>query len=198
MNIGKRAYWVAALVAVLALAGAAVTLTSHFVAAGGSDTSTCDQQNEVKDGSSPDTGADDAGQLGDANNLDGTGEVEDGNSPDTSTDDAGEVADAPDNTNEVEDGSSPDTGADDANEADCADEAVAPAGTLDDGKDLLPQASISIDAAIAAAQTAASGELGEVDLEQYQGKLVFNVDVGGKDVKVEASNGSVLAATSDD
>jgi uncharacterized membrane protein YkoI len=69
---------------------------------------------------------------------------------------------------------------------------------LDDGKDLLPQAQISEQQAIAAARTAASGDLNEVDLEQYQGRLVFNVDVGAKDVKVDASNGDVVAATADD
>ena len=69
---------------------------------------------------------------------------------------------------------------------------------LDDGKDLLPQAKISEQDAIRAAQGAASGALNEVDLEHYQGKLVFNVDVGRKDVKVDASTGEVLAAPQDD
>jgi uncharacterized membrane protein YkoI len=49
-----------------------------------------------------------------------------------------------------------------------------------------------------AAQTAASGDLGEIDLEHYQGKLVFNVEIGDKDVKVDASSGAVLASDSDD
>ena len=49
---------------------------------------------------------------------------------------------------------------------------------------------------IAAAQTAASGPLNEVDLESYEGSLVFNVDVGSHDVKVDASTGKVLAAPS--
>jgi uncharacterized membrane protein YkoI len=69
---------------------------------------------------------------------------------------------------------------------------------LDDGADLLPQAKITEQEAIAAAQTAASGPLNEVDLEDYQGHLVFNVDVGASDVKVDASNGDVLATPSDD
>ena len=69
---------------------------------------------------------------------------------------------------------------------------------LDDGADLLPQARISEAEAIKAAQTAASGPLNEVDLEDYQGTLVFNVDVGTHDVKVDASNGNVLAAPVDD
>lgn len=49
-----------------------------------------------------------------------------------------------------------------------------------------------------AAQTAASGDLGEIDLEHYQGKLVFNVEIGDKDVKVDAADGTVLGAESDD
>ncbi|MEA2595300.1 MAG: Peptidase propeptide and domain [Thermomicrobiales bacterium] len=74
---------------------------------------------------------------------------------------------------------------------------VAP-GTLDDGKELLPQAGISLEQAVAAAQTAATGDIGEVDLEHFQGKLVFNVDVGDHDVKVDASDGTVLNASRDD
>jgi uncharacterized membrane protein YkoI len=69
---------------------------------------------------------------------------------------------------------------------------------LDDGADLLPQAGITEQQAIAAAQTAASGPLNEVDLEDYEGTLVFNVDVGSHDVKVDAQTGKVLAAPVDD
>jgi uncharacterized membrane protein YkoI len=69
---------------------------------------------------------------------------------------------------------------------------------LDDGTDLLPQAKIGQAQAEAAAQTAASGRIGEVDLEHYSGRLVFNVDVGDKDVKVDAATGAVVASTSDD
>ena len=71
-------------------------------------------------------------------------------------------------------------------------------GRLDDGTDLLPQAKLSVAQAVTAAQAAASGKLGEVDLEHYRGRLVFNVDVGARDVKVDASTGAVLAAVSDD
>jgi uncharacterized membrane protein YkoI len=78
------------------------------------------------------------------------------------------------------------------------DESQVAPGTLDDGKDLLPQAKISIDQAIEAAKGAQSGEAGEIDLEHYKGRLVFNVDVGNKDVKVDAETGSVLSSLSDD
>jgi signal transduction histidine kinase len=74
----------------------------------------------------------------------------------------------------------------------------APPSRLDDGASLLPQAKITEQEAIKAAQGAASGPLNEVDLEHYQGKLVFNVDVGKSDVKVDASDGTVLGTPSDD
>jgi uncharacterized membrane protein YkoI len=64
-------------------------------------------------------------------------------------------------------------------------------GTLDDGKDLQPQASIGLRQAIAAAQSAASGSLGQVDLEHYEGRLVYTVDVGDHEVKVDAANGRI-------
>ncbi len=67
-------------------------------------------------------------------------------------------------------------------------------GVLDDGKELLPQAGITLEEAIAAAQASASGPLDEVDLEYYDGKLVFNVDVGDQDVKVDAQTGKVIGS----
>ncbi len=72
------------------------------------------------------------------------------------------------------------------------------AGTLDDGADLLPRASISVDAAIEAAQSAASGVVGEIDLEYVAGVLVFNVDIGTQDVKVDAASGAVLSVDAED
>jgi uncharacterized membrane protein YkoI len=65
---------------------------------------------------------------------------------------------------------------------------------LDDGKQYLSQAKISEQQAIAAAQQAASGGLNEVDLEHYNGRLAWNVDVGPNDVKVDAATGRVLDA----
>jgi len=69
---------------------------------------------------------------------------------------------------------------------------------LDDGTDLLPQAKISGRQAIAAAQTAASGALNEVDLEHAGGRLVWNVDVGDADVKVDAATAEVVRVDHDD
>jgi uncharacterized membrane protein YkoI len=66
---------------------------------------------------------------------------------------------------------------------------------LDDGKQLLGQATITEQQAITAAQGAAKGGLNEIDLEQYAGRLVFNVDVGSAEAKVDAATGQVLAVT---
>ena len=65
---------------------------------------------------------------------------------------------------------------------------------LDDGKQYLSQAKITEPQAIAAAQRAATGDLNEVDLEYYGGHLAWNVDVGSKNVKVDARTGQVLDA----
>jgi uncharacterized membrane protein YkoI len=64
-------------------------------------------------------------------------------------------------------------------------------GSLDDGKEFRPQASITLRQAIAAAQNAASGSLGQVDLEHFQGRLVYTVDIGDHEVKVDAANGRI-------
>jgi uncharacterized membrane protein YkoI len=74
---------------------------------------------------------------------------------------------------------------------------VAP-GTLDDGKELLPQAKVALGQAVAAAQASSAGDVGEADLEHYQGKLVFNVDMGSHDVKVDATTGDVIGSVTDD
>jgi uncharacterized membrane protein YkoI len=64
-------------------------------------------------------------------------------------------------------------------------------GSLDDGKEFRSQASITLQQAIAAAQHAETGSLGQVDLEHYQGRLVYTVDVGEHEVKVDAANGRI-------
>jgi uncharacterized membrane protein YkoI len=68
-------------------------------------------------------------------------------------------------------------------------------GALDDGKDLLPQAGISVEQAVAAAQRAEEGELGQVDLERRDGTLVFTVDIGSQEVHVNAADGSIHSVT---
>lgn len=125
------------------------------------------------------------GAIGEIEQSDGAGD-----------DDANEADDANDDENENENG---DTADDDANEGDTEEqEAAVPAGTLDDGADLLPQATITLEQAISAAQEAADGDVGEVDLEYAGDTLVFNVDIGDHDVKVNAADGSIVATDSDD
>jgi uncharacterized membrane protein YkoI len=72
------------------------------------------------------------------------------------------------------------------------------ASRLDDGKSLLPQSGITEQEAIDAARGTGPGALNEVDLEQYKGKLVWNVDVGDRDVKVDAATADVVASDKDD
>lgn len=82
------------------------------------------------------------------------------------------------------------------------DDFAVPAGTIDDGRELLPSSSIGLQRAIASALGAVPGatsqDVGEVDLEYVSGTLVFNVDIGEKDVKVDASTGDVLSIDQDD
>jgi uncharacterized membrane protein YkoI len=73
------------------------------------------------------------------------------------------------------------------------DDHYAKPGSLDDGKDLLPQTKVSLARAVAAAQRAATGPLGQVDLEQFEGRLVYMVDVGRQEVRVDASDGGIAA-----
>lgn len=71
-------------------------------------------------------------------------------------------------------------------------------GALDDGADLLPRAAISLDEAIAAATAASTGAVDEADLEYWNDTLVFNIDVGADDVKVDATTGAVVGVSTDD
>ena len=66
-------------------------------------------------------------------------------------------------------------------------------GTLDDGKDLLPQTTVSLATAVAAAQQAANGALGQVDLEHFRGGIAYMVDIGNQEVRVDAATGKVVA-----
>ena len=68
-------------------------------------------------------------------------------------------------------------------------------GALDDGKDLLQQTSIPLGEAVATAQRAASGQLGQVDLEKSGDRIVYTVDVGLNEVHVDANTGAVASIT---
>jgi uncharacterized membrane protein YkoI len=67
-------------------------------------------------------------------------------------------------------------------------------GSLDDGKEFLSQTKITTAQAVAVAQRSQPGALGQVDLEHYNGKLVYSVDVGDQEVKVDATNGSIAGS----
>ena len=71
-------------------------------------------------------------------------------------------------------------------------------GGLSEGADLLDQATISVQDAIAAAQGVADGDVKEVELEMENGTLIFEVEIGGKEVIVDASDGSVLGTEQED
>ena len=86
----------------------------------------------------------------------------------------------------------------DDGDADCEDETEAKPGKLDDGQGLLPEAAISLDQAVQTAQAAAQGELGEVDLERIDGRLVFVVDIGDQDVVIDAASGDVVTMNAED
>lgn len=202
MTIGKRIYWVVALVAVMALAGAAVTLTARLTSAGGPTPTpaveTSGQQDEADDAGEhaakgPDTDAvqEESGSHDEAESPNGgTDTVVPCSDPASADNDAAEPQSGPDTDNIEEQ-------CGDQNEADDGTEPQQ-SGVLDDGKDLLAQAQITVDQAIAAAQSAASGPVGQIDLEQAHGRLMFNVDIGDKDVKVDASDGSIVTVDSDD
>jgi uncharacterized membrane protein YkoI len=66
-------------------------------------------------------------------------------------------------------------------------------GSLDDGKQFLPQTTISLGRAVATAQKAEQGRLGQVDLEQVDGRIVYMVDVGSHEVRIDATDGSVVS-----
>ena len=66
-------------------------------------------------------------------------------------------------------------------------------GTLDDGKDLVPLASISLWTAVATAQGAANGALGQVDVEHFHVGIAYMVDIGKQEVRVDATSGKVVA-----
>ena len=73
------------------------------------------------------------------------------------------------------------------------DDHYAQPGSLDDGKELLPQAKISLADAVAAARLARAGAVGQVDLERNGATVVYMVDVGDREVRVDAADGSVVA-----
>jgi uncharacterized membrane protein YkoI len=202
------------------LAVTAVSVTAKVTNAGGSNQQATqdtvvpcsdpngadDEANEPEDAADTDNIEEQCGpqdEADDANEADETSGVADTvvpcSDPNGADDDANEAEDAADTDNiEEQCGPQDENGEEDeAGEVDDANEQKVAPGTIDDGADLLPQAAITLEQAITAAQSAAQGALGEVDLEEYKGKLAFNVEVGDNDVKVDAQSGAVLAVEKD-
>lgn len=71
-------------------------------------------------------------------------------------------------------------------------------GQLDEGSELLSEASISVEEAVAIAQAAGSGSTGDVELERSGGQLVYEVEVGQTDVYIDAMTGEVLGTDPED
>jgi len=71
-------------------------------------------------------------------------------------------------------------------------------GALDDGKELQSQTSVPLGIAVSTAQKAAAGALGQVDLERYHGGIVYMVDIGAQEVRVDAASGKVVAISARD
>jgi len=66
-------------------------------------------------------------------------------------------------------------------------------GSLDDGKDLLPRTRVPLGTAVAAAQHAAHGALGQVDLVERNDRVLYVVDVGDREVSVDAGTGAIAS-----
>ena len=171
MTLAKRFYLVAGLVAVLAIAAVAVTMSSQLTSA---DSAT-GEAGRLDDGQQllPQAGitidqAIAAAQAavtnpsaGDGETADDANVADDPNGPNDETNDGANDAADPNNT----DGGTEDT-ADNAADGETND-------------------------------SPADGVVGEIDLEDYNGTLAFNVEIGAQDVKVDASNGAVLGMGSD-
>jgi uncharacterized membrane protein YkoI len=51
---------------------------------------------------------------------------------------------------------------------------------------------VSLSEADATAQRVVQGDLGQVDLEQFGDRIVYSVDVGAQEVRVDANTGIVV------
>jgi len=173
MSLSKRLYLVIGLVALIALAFSAVTLTSSLTSA--QDTGQpCDQQDDADDA------AEGATKEADTDSVE-----EECGSQDEADDAAGEDAD-------------------DVQEPQLNGSIAVPEGQdeglseADEAAALAPLATVTPDEAIAAAaQAEGPGDLGKVELKNENGSLVYSVEIGGKDVKVDAGTGAVLHIESD-
>ena len=118
--------------------------------------------------------------------------------------DAGEAAD----TDAIEEESGPQNDADGEDGADALEPKLngsiaVPEGQsdnlseADEAAALAPLAKITPDEASAAAQAQVPGQVQKVELDDENGSLVYSVEIGGKDVKVDAGTGAVLHIETD-
>lgn len=71
-------------------------------------------------------------------------------------------------------------------------------GQLEEGSELLPEANISVEEAIAAAEGVASGQVDDVELERFGDRLLYEVEVGKTEVVVDANTGEVVSSDADE
>ena len=71
-------------------------------------------------------------------------------------------------------------------------------GTVSEGAELLPRAKITVDEALAAAQAAEPGEVHGAELEREDGRLLFEIEIGDKEILVDANDGRVVSVETDD
>jgi uncharacterized membrane protein YkoI len=169
MSMSKRLYLVAGLVALLAIAFSAVTLASRLTSAQEPSPTPAVQTSEVQD----------------------------------EADDAAESAVKGPDTDAIEEQGGPQDGADDKGTADVQEPQLngsiaVPEGQYeglsetDEAGALASLANITPDDASAAAQAEVPGQVQKVELDNENGSLVYSVEIGGKDVKVDAGTGAVL------
>lgn len=178
MTMTKRLYLVAGLVALAAIAFSAVTLTSGLTSAQSPDpvqeSAACGPEDEADDA------AEAGGNEADADNVeDQCGDQ---------SEDAGREADA-----EGDDAQDPKLNgsiAIDENQPEGLSEE-------DEAAALAPLATITKEQAAAAAQAEVPGDVSKVELDNENGSLVYSVEIGNQDVKVDAGTGAVLHIDSD-
>jgi uncharacterized membrane protein YkoI len=169
MSIAKRLYLVAGLVALLAIAFSAVTLTSHLTSAQGSNPTPAAQTSAQPD----------------------------------EADDAAEAVTEEVDTDDVQEESGPQDEADDTQEPQLNGSIAVSEGQngglseADEAAALASLATITPEQAGAAAQAQVPGDVQHIELDNENGSLVYSVEIGGKDVKVDAGNGAVLHVESD-
>jgi uncharacterized membrane protein YkoI len=168
----RRLFLGAAALALLGLAGAAVTITSQGAFAG-NDNAACATRDE----------ADDAAETG---------------SEEADTDSVEDECGSQDEAGDSAEGDADDDQDRQLNGSIRVDESqYAGLSETDESAALASLATITPEQAIAAARAEVPGDSQKVELDNENGSLVYSVEIGGKDVKVDAGTGAVLHVDSD-